>query len=202
MKTTKFIASTFIAAAAFVAMAGPASAHHPELAATATCTEITVTAEAWTTDETDRRHNNDVRVLIDDKQVGAGSFTADNGYRFVVKAPTTAGEHTVRVVARAEWGEAENLGSAFEASETTVSVPPCPEYAPALPKLERPPVIEQAPPTTIVEATIGTAVVVEREPAPAVLAFTGTADVALKVLFGAGMIVAGWGLIQITRKEA
>jgi hypothetical protein len=189
----KTIITIALSAATLAGFAAPASAHHPELAVTATCTEITVTAESWRTDDPARMTNDDVRVLVDDKQVGAGKFTEANGHRFVVKAPAKAGEYTVRVVARAAWGPAGEFGSAFEASEAKVVVPVCPELAAPLPKLERPAPIAE----TVVEAVVGTPTVLERAPAVVrdeVLAFTGIA-VWQKALAGAGIVVAGFGAL-------
>jgi hypothetical protein len=197
----KTIITVAMSAAALVGFAAPASAHHPELAATATCTEITVTAESWQSYDPARMVNLDVRVLVDDAQVGAGKFTEANGYRFVVKVPAKAGEYTVRVVARAPWGPAGEFGSAFEARQAKVVVPVCPELAAPLPKLERPvPIVE-----TVVEAVVGTPTVVERAPVPAVvagevleqpvtLAFTGIA-MWQKVLAAVGALVVGAGAL-------
>jgi hypothetical protein len=213
MKTTKLIASMTLAAAALAAMAAPASAHHPEVQATAKCVDsagtVTVTAEAWETDDADRRHNNDVRVLLDGNQVGAGKFTADNDYRFTVSTKAKAGTYTVRVVARAEWGKAENLGSAFEYREARVTVQPCPEYHPVIPTTTRVVMVETAPPTTMTAPVIGTPQVLERAPvvqaaaveAPVVLAFTGPAMAARNALLAVGLMLAGYGLVRITRKS-
>jgi hypothetical protein len=203
----KFIVSTMTAAAALLAMAGPASAHHPTVSATATCTEVTVTATSWQTDDPARMVNLDVRVLVDDEQVAAGEFTEANGHRFVVKTPATAGQHTVRVVARAPWGPSGEFGSAFEARAAVVSVPVCPEYAPRPTTPVRPPVVE------IVQADIGTPNVVERTPVvvageqleqPVRLAITGVATWQ-KVLAGVGLVVAGLGAVlaaKVARSKA
>ena len=182
-------------AAALLALASPASAHHPTVAATATCDEITVTAVAWQTDEADRRHNDSVTVTINGATATTGRFDADNDYRFTATFPAVAGTYRVVVTSAAPWGPAQQYGSVGESRSSAVTVPDCP-----------PPTTAAPVPTTaapvVVSAEIGTPMTVERAPvperpaveAPTVLAFTGRAS-ALLALVGAGFVGVGVGLV-------
>ncbi len=110
--------------------ASPASAHHPEITASVVCvekgTQIEFEATAWATSgDQNRRHNNDVRVTVDDTEVGSGAFTATNGYSFSGSfdaEPYFGQTIEIVVTAVARWGEDENLASAGQRRSTSVKV--------------------------------------------------------------------------------
>ena len=111
-----------------------ASAHHPELTASATCgtggAVVRWTAVAWQTTESDRRVNHDVRVQAyisgTWQEIGRSSFSAANNYEFTgtydLPAAVT-GTLPLKVTSIVRWGEAENYGSGGEYRQTTVSIP-------------------------------------------------------------------------------
>ena len=96
-----------------------ASAHHPELTASATCgtsgAVVRWTAVAWQTTESDRRVNHDVRVQAyisgTWQEIGRSSFSAANNYEFTgtydLPAAVT-GTLPLKVTSIVRWGEAEN----------------------------------------------------------------------------------------------
>lgn len=209
----KTIVSLTLAAAAFVAMAGTASAHHPELQAKAECVNgafnITVDVEAWDTPEADRRHNNGISVQLmrNDRVLVAfgGKFTADNDYRFSGTFTShPAGTYQVRAISTRPWGKNEDLGSQLESRTVTVKTPDVPcggEYdAPRpLPTIAKP-VVE-----VVAQPEIGTPQVIERQVAaevveapvtPQVLAFTGRTTNTLLGLAAALMFIGAMTLLS------
>jgi LPXTG-motif cell wall-anchored protein len=152
--TTAFVLLSILQYALISINAAPAGAHHPEVSATSVCDDevafIDFSAEAWATDDSDRRHNNDVRVSLAGVEVASGAFNEGNGYSFDGRIDATGYEGqtvTVRVTAVTRWGIDEDKGSAGEYRETTVEVvegcaqpqpqpEPEPEPEPELPPYE------------------------------------------------------------------
>lgn len=213
----KLILSTVLAAAAFAVMASPASAHHPEVAAKAECVngafDITVTTEAWATDDAARRHNNGISVqLMRNNRVlvaFGGTFTAANDYRFTdTFTSQPAGTYQVRAISTRPWGPNEEFGSELESRTITVTTPDVPcggEYNQRpLPTIAKPQP-EVAPPSTTIVSAVGSSTVVEREapaqPAPVTLAFTGRTTntllaVAAALMFVGAMTILAGGKIK------
>lgn len=203
----KILVSTVLAAAAFAVMASPASAHHPEVAAKAECVngafDITVTTEAWATDDAARRHNNGISVqLMQSNRVlvaFGGTFTADNDYRFTdTFTSQPAGTYEVRAISTRPWGPNEEFGSELESRTVTVTTPDVPcggEYNQRpLPPVAKP-VVE-----VIAQPEIGTPQVIERHvevvEQPEVLAFTGRTTNTLVGLAAALMFVGAMTLLS------
>lgn len=209
----KIIVSTFIAAATLIAVATPAFSHHPEVSAKAECAngafDITVTTEAWATDDAARRHNNGISVqLMRDNRVlvaFGGTFTAYNDYRFTdTFTSVAAGTYQVRAISTRPWGQNEEFGSELESRTVTVKTPDVPcggEYdAPRpLPTIAKP-VVE-----VVAQPEIGTPQVIERQVAaevveapvtPQVLAFTGRTTNTLLGLAAALMFIGAMTLLS------
>jgi hypothetical protein len=121
-----------VAAATLLAVALPASAHHPEITASAGCVEgvatISYTAAAWEPDAENpgTRANPEITITVDFGSgfvaAGVGAFTAANGYSFsgTIAAPAGATTATVRATATAAWDNGTLPGDYREA---TVSLP-------------------------------------------------------------------------------
>jgi hypothetical protein len=121
-----------VATATLVAMALPASAHHPEITASASCVDgaatISYTATAWQPEpgQEGTRGNPSIEITVDygagPVVVTVGAFTAANGYSFTgtIVAPAGATQATVRATPTAEW---DNGSAGGDYRETTVTLP-------------------------------------------------------------------------------
>jgi hypothetical protein len=95
---------------AFIGLtAGPASAHHPELAVEGVCHNdapaIQYTATAWVTTNGVARLNPDIRISVDGVEMATGAFTVANSYSFSGVIPVGPGEHATSVTAVGNWGD-------------------------------------------------------------------------------------------------
>jgi hypothetical protein len=118
-----------VVVAAFVAMAVPALAHHPEIEAEAVCLDdgsivVYYTAWSWLQDPNDdaRSGNPNIGIYADLVKVDQGAFVTPD-YEFSGSFPWPGGDSIV-VMARADapFNNGESQGS-FR--ETTVGRPPC-----------------------------------------------------------------------------
>ena len=108
--------------------AGVASAHHPEITASVSCTGvISWTSTAWATSDVNARKNSDIEVSL---QIVSGSgtvppavhgaYTTANNYQFsgTFTWPTGANSITIKAKAIANWGN----GAAGGDSRTTATI--------------------------------------------------------------------------------
>lgn len=125
------MAAAALAVLATFASVSSAFAHHPEIAAEVVCAtgqsapSIQYTATAWLAADEPSRTNPDIRISFDGVQVGAGAFTAANGFSFTGSAPIPAGKAVGDVVvvtatAVGDWGNGAAGGSS---SSVEVVVP-------------------------------------------------------------------------------
>lgn len=123
----KILTAALAATAAVLALAAPASAHHPEITAQAYCettgdVQIIATVTPWLTDEADRRINADIAVT-DGTVTRHGAFTAPY-LVFDAHFPAERGATvTITATAVAPFGPAGEYGSAGEARSVTVTAP-------------------------------------------------------------------------------
>lgn len=195
MNPRKSLTALALATVALIGLAGPAAACHPELAVSADCTIITVTATPWASDNPDQRINRDVAVLIDGTEVARGALAPDRP--LTVTAPATGLSHRVEVVAVAPWGPDGEHGDAGSTAAATVEVPQC-DTVPWPPSTTTVEVVEAelAAPTLVEQPAVVAAEVVER---PATLAFTGVDSTGLAV--GGVLLVAGGVLMLVTARR-
>lgn len=196
MNPRKPLTALALAAVALIGLAGPASACHPELAVSADCTSITVTATPWASDDATQRVNADVAVLIDGTVVAHGPLAPDQP--LTVTAPATGLSHRVEVVAVAPWGPNGEHGDAGSTAAATVEVPQCDTVPWPPPTTTTVEVVEAelAAPTLVEQPAVVAAEVVER---PATLAFTGVDSTGLAV--GGVLLVAGGALMLVTARR-
>jgi hypothetical protein len=121
-----------VAAATLLAIALPASAHHPDIVASASCLDgaatISYTATAWEPDAENpgTRANPEITITVDFGSgfvaAGTGAFTAANSYSFsgTIAVPAGATQATVRATATAEW---DNGTPGGDFREAVVSLP-------------------------------------------------------------------------------
>jgi hypothetical protein len=122
-----------VAAATLLAVALPASAHHPDIAASASCVDgaatIGYTATAWLPDAENpgTRANPEITITVDFGSgfvaAGVGAFTAANNYSFsgTIAVPAGATQATVRATATAAWDNGTPAGDFREI--TVVALP-------------------------------------------------------------------------------
>lgn len=123
----KILTAALASTAAVLALAAPASAHHPEITAQAYCettgaVQIIATVTPWLTDEADRRINPDIAVT-DGTVTRHGAFTAPY-LVFDAHFPAQRGATvTITATAVAPFGPAGEYGSAGEARSVTITTP-------------------------------------------------------------------------------
>jgi hypothetical protein len=134
----RFLLALAVAIVGLVGLAGPASAHHPEITGSIDCAgTVTFTATAWATNDPASRTNPDIRVhrstdggATYGTLVGQGSFSQSNGYTFSGSFTTTGTDPVLlRVKAFANWANGASPG---EPRYVTLMPPTnCPVVAPA-----------------------------------------------------------------------
>lgn len=145
-----------------------ADAHHPEIQASAVCSDsglalVTVIAEAWANPEPIRRINHQVSIDYFDNglnkgwvNVALGSFGASNNFTIstIANVALSQGSVLFRATSVANWGPNGEFGSAGEYRETTVQLPtgcgtpPVITPPPVTPPVTTPPVVTLAPTST------------------------------------------------------
>lgn len=111
-----------------------ASAHHPEITASAVCSDsglslVTATAEAWANPDPPRRVNNLVSIDYWDGlgwvNVALGAFNASNNYTIttIANVQTSLGSVVFRATGVVNWGPNGEYGSAGDYREATVQLP-------------------------------------------------------------------------------
>ena len=107
----RFIIALLVAMVGLVGIAGPASAHHPEITGTVKCDGLVhYTATAWSTTNTSARAHNNIEVQrsFDNGstwiKVTSGRFDSTNGYQFSgTFAAPSSGSVRLRAIAIGNW---------------------------------------------------------------------------------------------------
>jgi hypothetical protein len=172
MKRSKMLVGALAAlpALGLLAVTQLADAHHPEVEASAVCSNdianVSVKVTSWTADEPPRRANSLVSVSWDGVQKATGSFTAANDYTFSVAlaVPADGTTHTVTATAVNPFGPAGEYGFEGSFRETSVTLP-----------------TDCTPPTTTVTTTTAAPQPVEVQPAEVLGTSVTRPDVAVPV---------------------
>lgn len=116
-----------------VLLGGPvtqASAHHPEISASMSCSGlVSYTATAWSDSDPARRTNNAVTVRIGGTTIGTGAFTSGNGFTFsgTHQLATPLPGSIVVTAVTGPWGPNGEFGSSGSSTSTgSITIAPCP----------------------------------------------------------------------------
>ncbi len=122
----RLVAVLVVAVGIPVAVAGPASAHHPEITASVDCAgTVTYTAKSWVTSNASQKTNPNIGVYLKQAngsftKIGQGAFAAPN-YSFTgTHNIGSAASATIRVKADAPWASGAGAG---DYRDVTVTVP-------------------------------------------------------------------------------
>ena len=108
----RFLIALAVALVGVVGLAGPASAHHPEITASMDCNgRVSFTARAWSTSDPASRANPDIRVHRSTDGgatygvlIAQGAFSSSNGYAFSGSFTASVNDTVrLRVKAYANW---------------------------------------------------------------------------------------------------
>lgn len=126
-KLYRLIALVAVVGAFSFFLTGTASAHHPEIKASASCVDeaplVSWTATSWKTNGGSGSGNSKVEVYRNGSKIATGAFTNGNGYSFSGSFDASAYEGqtlTIKTKAINRWSNGTNGG---QQRSTTVTVP-------------------------------------------------------------------------------